>query len=521
MRRLALFFLSAALWADKPGTIVLEDWATIRVNTANSNTDLFYLWSGEDPGQSGGINTTDRVMRVTSDPYDGDCYEGCGQYWDFIPWPYNRGALGRPEGWIKSGTWSTQVNRWYIRGKCDGNSTGGVQVGTYVKVHTDTEASEKGNHYYHEIGTEVFANRWFYVVLNGTPSAMQGVTAPITGWVEPAWKGGPATGRYWDGMTVFYWDTQGNWGGLTCDYDAITMGITEGEPDAYVSSISATYDGTRYRTAWNSFKDNGRSYTYEVRYSTSDIKSIGWSNATDGGTVDSPDDGYPWTYWQSAPVAESSLMYVGIRPRMRVASATCGSPVTINTHSWHYLQTGDQVNVSGVCTSGANGTRTVTVVDTDTITLDGTTGSGSYSSGTGTVTATSETSRFSQVLVGEASGASAPTVTTVSINSVTPTTASSGGNVSSDGGASVTWRGVCYSTTSPPTIADTCTTDGTGTGTYTSSLGPLSPATLYYYVAGATNSAGTSYGTVLSFTTSAMSRTSLTGSSIFTGSRNQ
>jgi hypothetical protein len=502
MRRLALFFLATAVFADKPGTIVMEDWSSIRFNSG-SGDDLFYLWSGEDPGQSGGINTTDRVMRVTSDPYDGDCYIGCGQYWDFIPYPYNSFPSGWTQGRIRSGTWSNQVNRWYIRGKCDGNSTGGVQVGTYVKRHDDPTHTEKGLHYYHEIGTEVFANRWFYVVLNGTPSARQGTTAPTTGWVEPPWYGGAAQGRYWDGMTAWYWDTQGNWGGLTCDYDAVTMGITEGEPDAYVSSISATYDGTRYRTAWNSFKDSGRSYTYEVRYSTSDIKTIGWSNATDGGTVNSPDDGYPWTYWQSAPVAESSLMYVGIRPRMRVASATCGSPVTINTHSLHYLQTGDQVNVSGVCTSGANGTRTVTVVDTDTITLDGTTGSGSYSSGTGTVTATSETSRFSQVLVGEASGASAPTVSTVSINSVTSTTASSGGNVSSDGGASVTARGVCWKTTSPPTTSDSCTSDSTGTGTYTSSITGLSPSTLYYYVAFATNSEGTSYGTVLSFTTSA------------------
>ncbi|MFY7886187.1 MAG: beta strand repeat-containing protein, partial [Dolichospermum sp.] len=95
----------------------------------------------------------------------------------------------------------------------------------------------------------------------------------------------------------------------------------------------------------------------------------------------------------------------------------------------------------------------------------------------------------------------APTVTTTSISSVTLTTASGGGNVTSDGGDAVTARGVVYNTSGNPTLADNFTTNGTGTGTYSSSLTSLSNNTTYYVKAYATNGVGTSYGSEVSFTT--------------------
>ncbi len=96
---------------------------------------------------------------------------------------------------------------------------------------------------------------------------------------------------------------------------------------------------------------------------------------------------------------------------------------------------------------------------------------------------------------------SAPTVTTTTPSSITTTTASSGGNVTSDGGASVTARGVCWSTLANPTTGNNHTSDGTGTGSFTSSLTGLSPSTQYHVRAYATNSAGTGYGSDLTFTT--------------------
>lgn len=94
-----------------------------------------------------------------------------------------------------------------------------------------------------------------------------------------------------------------------------------------------------------------------------------------------------------------------------------------------------------------------------------------------------------------------PTVTTASISSITTTSASSGGDVTAEGSAAVTARGVCWSTSHNPTLADSKTTDGTGTGTFSSSITGLSPGTLYYVRAYATNSAGTGYGNEVTFTT--------------------
>jgi len=94
-----------------------------------------------------------------------------------------------------------------------------------------------------------------------------------------------------------------------------------------------------------------------------------------------------------------------------------------------------------------------------------------------------------------------PTVTTTAIISITETSASSGGNVTSDGGSTVAARGVCWNTSPNPTTANSKTTNGSGTGTYVSNLTGLNGGTLYYVRAYATNSTGTSYGNQVIFTT--------------------
>jgi hypothetical protein len=103
-----------------------------------------------------------------------------------------------------------------------------------------------------------------------------------------------------------------------------------------------------------------------------------------------------------------------------------------------------------------------------------------------------------------------PTLTTTAISSVTETSASSGGNISADGGSPVTARGVCWSTTTNPTTANSKTNNGTGIGSFTSNITSLTGNTTYYVRAYATNSAGTAYGNQLSFTTPASCGTSVT-----------
>ncbi len=94
-----------------------------------------------------------------------------------------------------------------------------------------------------------------------------------------------------------------------------------------------------------------------------------------------------------------------------------------------------------------------------------------------------------------------PTVSTTQISDITTGTAGSGGNITSDGGASVTARGVCWSVNANPTVTDQKSTDGTGTGSFTTSITSLTPNTTYNVRAYATNSAGTGYGNSQSFTT--------------------
>ena len=93
------------------------------------------------------------------------------------------------------------------------------------------------------------------------------------------------------------------------------------------------------------------------------------------------------------------------------------------------------------------------------------------------------------------------TVTTIAITDIDKTTATGGGNVTADGGATVTARGICWSTAQNPTVDGNHTTDGTGTGSFTSSMTGLTANTTYYVRAYATNSVGTAYGEEVSFTT--------------------
>ncbi len=92
-----------------------------------------------------------------------------------------------------------------------------------------------------------------------------------------------------------------------------------------------------------------------------------------------------------------------------------------------------------------------------------------------------------------------PKLTTTNLTEFTQTTVTSGGYIGDDGGASVSVRGVCWNTKNLPTISDSKTEDGNGKGSFTSNITGLIPETTYYIRAYATNSVGTSYGSVMSY----------------------
>jgi len=239
---------------------------------------------------------------------------------------------------------------------------------------------------------------------------------------------------------------------------------------SFTSSIAGLLPGTSYHVRGYATNSQGTGYGQELTFTTTQyavpvlitniITSIGYTTATAGGSITT--DG--------------------------------GSPVTVR----------------GVCWStGASPT-----VALSTVTSDGA-GTGSFTSSiTGLLQGTTYHVRayatndqgtgYGQEQTFTTVQPTVPTLSTSSVTLISTTTAVSGGNVSLDGGAAISSRGVCWSTSATPTIAlSTKTTDGSGTGIYTSNLTGLTASTLYYVRAYATNAMGTSYGNQVTFTSSA------------------
>jgi len=106
--------------------------------------------------------------------------------------------------------------------------------------------------------------------------------------------------------------------------------------------------------------------------------------------------------------------------------------------------------------------------------------------------------------------ATVPELTTADVTQITLNSAVSGGTITSDGGEDITEKGVCWSTSTGPTIADSRTSDGDGSTAFTSNLVGLAEGTPYYVRAYATNSVGTAYGNEVTFSTSEVTGAVLT-----------
>ena len=94
-----------------------------------------------------------------------------------------------------------------------------------------------------------------------------------------------------------------------------------------------------------------------------------------------------------------------------------------------------------------------------------------------------------------------PTVITASVTEITANSAKGGGEVTNDGGAEVTERGICWSTSANPTLSDSHVAAGTGIGAFIAMMNGLEASTTYHVRAYATNEAGTAYGLDREFTT--------------------
>ena len=177
--------------------------------------------------------------------------------------------------------------------------------------------------------------------------------------------------------------------------------------------------------------------------------------------------------------------------------ATSGGNITSNG--------GSAITKSGVCYA-IHPSPTVS----DSVTTDGTGATGTFSSSISGLYAgikyyvrayavnTSGTAYGDEINFTTTPGV--PALTTTVISGLAPLVAYSGGNVLGDGGSSVTARGLVWSTTAHPTITNSKTSTGTGTGIFIDSLYPLASETVYYVRAYATNTSGTGYGNEITFT---------------------
>lgn len=202
------------------------------------------------------------------------------------------------------------------------------------------------------------------------------------------------------------------------------------------------------------------------------------------------------------------MVYIVVQPVLGTTSSASSITQSTATLGGNITAQGSSaVTARGVCYSTS---ANPTIADSHT--SDGT-GIGTFTSNltglaSGTTyyvrsyaTSTEGTSYGSQVTF---TTTAKPTLNTTTIGSITQTTATSGGNITDAGGLTITARGVCWSTSANPTISNSHTTNGTGTGAFSSSLTGLTSGTTYYVRAYATNSVGTAYGSQTSFKTTTL-----------------
>ena len=94
-----------------------------------------------------------------------------------------------------------------------------------------------------------------------------------------------------------------------------------------------------------------------------------------------------------------------------------------------------------------------------------------------------------------------PTVFTLAATNVTGTSAKCGGNITADGGSTITARGICWGVSSSPTVDGDHIANGTGAGSFYVNLNDLQSGITYHVRAYAVNSVGTAYGNEITFTT--------------------
>lgn len=241
-------------------------------------------------------------------------------------------------------------------------------IGTYAKAPADPDPRAERFHFYHQIDPNFYEGRWMQITLNNQPqhirSASGNTALPLDpmrqGWgyySAPLWDG--LVAEYLSNVTYFYLDTVyriGDFSGQTAIFGPVAFDRVEAEPDAYVSSITTTYDRDRfggrkagYEVTFFAAK-NGKDQ-FDIRYSTeASFKQAGFSSGRDGGRIQGTAGPYNCLIWHSPEMEELSTLWVAIRPRMRIAGVSKPGVSPTILSLWHEpsMADGDKVNVSDV-----------------------------------------------------------------------------------------------------------------------------------------------------------------------------
>ncbi len=304
--------------------------------------------------------------------------------------------------------------------------------------------------------------------------------------------------------------------------DDVEVSITEDESTPTVTTGSVTDITTTTAKASGEVTDEGSSSVTErgVCWSTSQNPTTSDSHASSGSgtgsfTVDLSDLTPNTTYYVRAYATNSEGTSYGdnvsFTTKKDLPTVTTGSVTNITTTtataSGEVTDEGSSsVTERGICWSTSQNPTT-----SDSHSSSGS-GTGTFSVNLSSLSpnTTYYVRAYAKNSTGTAYGdnvsfttesESPPTVKTGSVTSITGNSAKASGEVTDEGSASVTERGICWSTSQNPTTSDSHASSGTGTGTYTVDLTDLESNTTYYVRAYATNSVGTSYGDNVSFKT--------------------
>jgi len=258
-----------------------------------------------------------------------------------------------------------------------------------------------------------------------------------------------------------------------------------------VALSTKTTDGTGFGSFTSAITGLLPSTTYHVRAYATNSQGTGYGQEQTFGT----------TQTAVATVSTSAAAFIGTTTAQSGGSVSSDGGATITARGICWSTT------TGPSTSLSTKTSDGTGTGTFTSNLTGLTASTLYYVRAYTVNAVG-TSYGNEVTFTSSAIVTTPTIPVLFTNSITligSNTAVSGGVTTSDGGSTITARGVCWGTSVGPTISlSTKTTNGTGTGSFTSNLTGLAASTTYYVRAYATNTTGTGYGQELSFTTTAL-----------------